>query len=330
MGDPNCYRCVYCLDNCFRCPDSSGQLISIAKSRRKRIWKQSRMSSSQMLMFKRSAVVSRLVGQGACPTMLGQAGGPGDLWSAVQTRTPCGKGCSYNMGRLRNRQVYNNRSGVDRKYGSYQRYLARRVGGVFRKEKAPSVVAKTSWRGQPRSRTGTQACCKRPTSSKLCEEICAQATIIVGSGGDYYGYTAAGQGPTALVGSQKTRSCESLSDLTRLYWDGGDNGRFYSYYGNGGDSRIVYGNITIWDSNGNTVTYEGNNSEYIPGGGDNDGYCWSERKPDWITAGVTIEVSLDAPCCANRIPNCDASGNFTAMKVKNRTCVAQRCRCCGR
>ena len=327
MGDPNCYRCVYCLDNCFRCPDSSGQLISIAKSRRKKIWKQSRMSSSQMLLFKRSAVVSRLVGQGACPTMLGQAGGPGDLWSAVQTRTPCGKGCSYNMGRLRNRQVYNNRSGVDRKYGSYQRYLARRVGGVFRKEKAPNVVSKTSWRGQPRSRTGTKACCKKPTSSKLCEEICAQATLFLDSDGINFGY--AETVPSGLDNSRKLRSCESLSDLTRLYWNDTTN-RFYTYYGNGADSRHVYGGIVIWDGKGNTVTYGGGDSQYVPGSGAGNGYCWNERRPDWITNGVTIEVSLDAPCCANRIPNCDASGNFTAMKVKNRTCVAQRCRCCGR
>ena len=103
MGDPNCYTCDYCLDNCTACPDgnitrlSNGQIdaepgglytyaqgLSVLNSRRKRIWKQSRMSSSQGLLKRKTMMVSKQVGQGACPTALGEAGGPGDLQSAIQ------------------------------------------------------------------------------------------------------------------------------------------------------------------------------------------------------------------------------------------------------
>ena len=52
-----------------------------------------------------------------------------------------------------------------------------------------------------------------------------------------------------------------------------------------------------------------------------------------LTDGVTIEVTLDGPCCDNRIPNCSDTSKFTGRaillggNVKNRTCVAQRCQC---
>ena len=188
MGDPNCYTCDYCLDNCTACPDGNitrlsngqidaapgglytrGQGLSVLNSRRKRIWNQSRMSSSQGLLKRKSMMVSKQVGQGACPTALGEAGGPGDLQSSIQKSNyppAVGRAACYNMGHLRNRVAYRNNVGVDRKHDSYQRYLARRVGGVFRKEKQPNIVGRTSWRGQPRTRTGSKACCKRPTHSR--------------------------------------------------------------------------------------------------------------------------------------------------------------------
>jgi len=352
MGDPNCYTCDYCLDNCTACPDgnitrlSNGQIdggnlytmrqgLSVLNSRKKRIWKQSRMSSSQGLLKRKTMMVSKQVGQGACPTALGEAGGPGDLQSSIQKGKGfhvVGKAPCYNMGHLRNRVAYRNNVGVDRKHDSYQRYLARRVGGVFRKEKQPNIVGRTSWRGQPRTRTGSKACCKRPTHSKVCEAICAQATITVGNDGPndtYYGYTGDGQ-PTDWTGDTGTldKSCEYLSQLDRLYWDN-DNGNFYTYYRNG--VTVPFTNITIWDHNGNSVTYTRGDSQYPAIGA--DGYCWSETKPGWITADATIEVSLEAPCCANRIPNCTEHSKFTGRaiilggNVKNRTCVALRCQC---
>ena len=184
MGDPNCYTCDNCLENCYACPDSNitnkdggnlytrGQGCSVFASRRKRIWGQSRMSSSMGLLRKRSMIVSKQVGQGACPKTLGEAGGPGDLQSAIQ------KSCSvatYNMGRLKNRTAYRNKSGVDRKHGSYQRYLARRVGGELRKEKMPTVLNRTAYIGQPRNRTGTSCSCGKKLTE--CEQTPLKDTM---------------------------------------------------------------------------------------------------------------------------------------------------------
>jgi hypothetical protein len=72
------------------------------------------------------------------------------------------------MGRLRNRTAYKNNRGVDRKHGSYQRHLARRVGGVLRAEKMPRVMNKTAYIGQPRTRTGTRCDCNKKLTIKKC------------------------------------------------------------------------------------------------------------------------------------------------------------------
>ena len=155
MGDPNCYNNAY-LDNCYACPNGNSTSIDgtspaftgkncvVNVARHKRINRQSRMSSSMGLLKRRSMVVSKQIGQGAPMNGGGvypvgtiasfiQVGGPGDKWGSIQKSTPS-RGACYNMGRLRNRTANKNNSGVDRKHGSYQRYLARRVGGVLRKE----------------------------------------------------------------------------------------------------------------------------------------------------------------------------------------------------
>ena len=72
------------------------------------------------------------------------------------------------MGHLRNRVAYRNNVGVDRKHDSYQRYLARRVGGVLRAEKMPHVMNKTAYIGQPRTRTGTRCDCNKKLTTKKC------------------------------------------------------------------------------------------------------------------------------------------------------------------
>ena len=335
MGDPNCYYCEYCLDNCTACPDgnitrlSNGQIdaepgglytyaqgLSVFNSRRKRIWKQSRMSSSQGLLKRKTMMVSKQVGQGACPTALGEAGGPGDLQSSIQksgSTYATGKVAGYNMGHLRNRVAYRNKVGVDRKHDSYQRYLARRVGGVFRKEKMPNIVGRTSYRGQPRTRTGSKACCKRPTHSKVCEAICAQATINVGQGsGNTYGYNVAGG--TGLEDTLVV-SCEDLAHLIQLTWNGNTFTVDFS-------QSTAFSSITIWDTNGHSITYQrgdGNTVEHET--------TWTHQDtPTWIP-DATIEVALDGPCCENRIPNCSDTSKFTGMLVNNRTCVARRCQC---
>ena len=326
MGDPNCYTCSYCLDSCFVCP-TDVQRVQISKYNRKRIWKQSRMSASQGLLKKQSLLISQMVGQSACPPFLGQAGGPGDLQSAIQSQTPCGKGCNYNIGRVRGRTAYNNKSGVDRKHGSYQRYLARKVGGVFRKEVMPNIVGRTSWRGQPRTRTGTSACCKRPTHSKVCEAICAQATIVVAKEGNIYGYNVNGNTPlpTALV-----VSCEDLTNLTRLTWTDNPGQGLDTFIVNFSQS-ITFSSIIIWDTNGNSITYQRGDGNTV----DNETTTWTHQDtPTWIDTGVTIEVTLDGPCCNNRIPKCgpqpNPQANFTGLNGQPGVTVAGgRCNCCG-
>jgi hypothetical protein len=183
MGDSNCYTCDYCLSNCTACPDGNitskngGDLYTLAQgcsvltSRRKRIWNQSRMSSSMGLLKRKSMMVSKQVGQCANPTKLLTSGGPGDLAASMQKSNylpAVGKAPCYNMGRLRNRTAYKNNRGVDRKHGSYQRHLARRVGGVLRAEKMPHVMNKTAYVGQPRTRTGTRCDCNKKLTTKKC------------------------------------------------------------------------------------------------------------------------------------------------------------------
>jgi hypothetical protein len=144
------------------------QGCSVFNSRKKRIWNQSRMSASQGLLHKRSLLVSKMVGQSACPKKLLQAGGPGDLQKSIQKVTVVKDNC-YNMGHLRARTANKNHSGVDKKHGSYQRYLARRVGGVLRKEKTKPVMERTAFIGQPRSHSNTKACCKRKTTTNFVD-----------------------------------------------------------------------------------------------------------------------------------------------------------------
>ena len=81
-----------------------------------------------------------------------------------------GRAACYNMGHLRNRTAYKNNRGVDRKHGSYQRYLARRVGGVLRAEQMPVIQNKTAYIGQPRIRTGTRCDCNKKLTTKKCQD----------------------------------------------------------------------------------------------------------------------------------------------------------------
>ena len=164
MGDPNCYNNAY-LDNCYTCPNGNstgvnGEYVScvVNSSRRKRINHQTRTNASMGLFKKKALVVSKQVGQCANPQRVLTAGGPGDLSASMQKSNyppALGRAACYNMGRLRNRTAYKNNRGVDRKHGSYQRYLARRVGGVLRKENTITQTSSkypTAYLGQPRKR----------------------------------------------------------------------------------------------------------------------------------------------------------------------------------
>tara|TARA_B110000495_G_C22982830_1_gene577952 strand:- start:287 stop:775 length:489 start_codon:yes stop_codon:yes gene_type:complete len=114
----------YIYMSCNSCQNIpiTGKCIT-EKAKRKRIWKQSGMSASHGLFRKKTLLVSKMVGESACPGRLSQAGGPGDLWRS-------GKG--------------KQKKGVDKKHGSYARYLARRVGGELRKEKGRSKCYKNN------------------------------------------------------------------------------------------------------------------------------------------------------------------------------------------
>ena len=158
----SCAICVSCHENCSSCPKHICQVDQMYLNNMKRVNKQVRMDSSRYMMMRRSGMVSKQVGQSACPTSLNQAGGPGDLISAVQKNCSANdpnawKQVTYRVPTARARTAYRNQKGVDRKHGSYARFLARRVGGVLRKEQMPGVIARTAVIKQPRNRTGTNS-----------------------------------------------------------------------------------------------------------------------------------------------------------------------------
>lgn len=136
----NCTTCVACFNNCSTCPKHTCQVDQMNLNNMARVNKQVRMDSSRYMMMRRSGTVSKQVGQSAMPKNLGQAGGPGDLISAIQKN--CSKGnpnewkkVTYRVPTVKARTAYRGQSGVDKKHGSYARFLARRVGGVLRKRK---------------------------------------------------------------------------------------------------------------------------------------------------------------------------------------------------
>lgn len=160
----NCATCVACFNNCSSCPEHICQVDQMNLNNMARVNKQVRMDSSRYMMMRRSGMVSKQVGQSACPTSLNQAGGPGDLISAVQkncrgsSRYPNEwQKVTYRVPTVRARTAYRNDKGVDKKHGSYARFLARRVGGVLRKEQMPGVISRTAVIKQPRNRTGTNS-----------------------------------------------------------------------------------------------------------------------------------------------------------------------------
>ena len=124
--------------SCYDCPTKSCELSSIQKINLRKINRQVRQDSSLAIMKRRVAMISKQVGGGANPSSLAQAGGPGDLTSAIQK---CGRNgnsyndgkCTYRMFQKYTRVQNKGMSGVDKKHGSYARYLARRVGGELRK-----------------------------------------------------------------------------------------------------------------------------------------------------------------------------------------------------
>lgn len=172
MVNTKCRSCDNCHSSCWNCPTStSTDNCKVNESRLRKINKQVRMDASLGLLKKKSLLVSQQVGQSADPEHLLQAGGPGDLQKSIQkSNIPSAvrKAACYNMGIIRNRTSYNNKSGVDKKHGSYNRYLARKVGGVLRTEKMPHVRNRLAFIGQPRVRTLTTCSCDKKQTNPKC------------------------------------------------------------------------------------------------------------------------------------------------------------------
>jgi len=88
--------------NCYKCPIEECEKTTIAFENNKKINKTTGVSSSSHLYTKKAMLINTL-------------GGPGELWSSK---------CKGDGG--------NKFRGVDKKHNSYDRYLARKVGGVLR------------------------------------------------------------------------------------------------------------------------------------------------------------------------------------------------------
>jgi hypothetical protein len=155
----NCAVCFSCHESCASCPNGLCQVNAMNIHNMSRVNKQVRMDSSQSMMMKKVGTVSKIVGQNAKSGYLGQAGGPGDSIPAVQRSCSSAnaRAVRYRLPHKQARTANKNHSGVDKKHGSYARFLARRVGGVLREEKMPTVIARRSIIKQPRNRTGTNS-----------------------------------------------------------------------------------------------------------------------------------------------------------------------------
>ena len=174
-----CLSCGYCVENCERCPQGC-EFLTLFNLNKKRINRRVRLKASLQLFQKKGAVVSRMVGQSARPRHLLQAGGPGDLISSVQqsarraTRA-ARRSVTYNkgfsLGTSKNRLSCKGSVGVDKKHGSYARFLARKTGGVLRAEQMPRVKQRKASIHQPRNRTGTAVPCCRLSHTTTTQRL---------------------------------------------------------------------------------------------------------------------------------------------------------------
>ena len=174
-----CLVCGNCVENCQRCPQGC-EFLTIFNLNKGRINRRVRLKASLQLFQKKGAVVSRMVGQGATPSHLLQAGGPGDLISAVQQCAPrasraARRSVRYNkgfsLGTSKSRLSCKGSVGVDKKHGSYARYLARKTGGILRKEQMPRVKQRKASIHQPRNRTGTAVPCCRLSHTTTTQRL---------------------------------------------------------------------------------------------------------------------------------------------------------------
>ena len=114
-----------------------------------RVNKRVKQSSSQLLHSRQSLDVTRWLAHGENTTNLNSmnAGGSGDLVTSKEVSNR--NGVRGNKSRT-NLQY---KTGVDKKHGSYSRYLSRRVGKVLRQEKSANVVKRTAIIGGKSTKT---------------------------------------------------------------------------------------------------------------------------------------------------------------------------------
>ena len=333
-----CEICFACHGSCSICPTLCQKKGSFRVLNKDRIWRRVRMPSSQYRLRLKAMNVSKMVGQSACPTHLEQAGGPGDLQKAVQDsgRGACGTSrvCTYNPGHIRARLSYNNKSGVDRKHGSYARYLARRVGGELRKEMMPYVKSRTANRHQPRNRTNTMAHYgKKTNSTKLGGYCCKETTpdccadkrlfqVRVGQvdlpSGDFWGYHVSGtQDPHDDIGKKwVVGECHgALSTATlnamvikEIGWQADSGGPTYTFkigFSQASDAR------SFVEAVGNKICLSSSlgSKEYtLHAVGEQHLQASSGQLPPWVRNNISFTLSTGScsQCCTNRIPSMDS------------------------
>ena len=148
-------------NSCYTCLNENQRFCSHLLNQRK-INKQTNLSSSHFLSNKKSLLISRHVGEAANPGSLLQSGGPGDLWTSRQ-----------NISSTLTYRLPINKTRIQKKHGSYDRYLARKVGGVLRKEVMPNIISnRNTLSTEYNTCFSNKKCCdnRLPKDCKSCTE----------------------------------------------------------------------------------------------------------------------------------------------------------------
>ena len=145
-------------------PCASGLCKESLATTMKRINKKVRLDSSQHIFKKKSAAIVK-DSDNKTPSL------------QISTRA----GIRGNQLRAENygKNGSQQRKGVNKKHGSYERYIGKIVGSIIRSE---PLVIRTAEIGQPRSRTGTSCGCGKETAPKLPTECCGAVSIVSSEG----------------------------------------------------------------------------------------------------------------------------------------------------
>ena len=326
-----CIICGYCVNNCHRCPNGC-EFLTIFNMKKKRINRQVRLRSSLQIFQKKGATVSRMVGQSARPRHLLQAGGPGDLISSVQQNArratnAARRSVTYNkgfsLGTSKNRLSCKGSVGVDKKHGSYARFLARKTGGVLRAEQMPRIKQRKASIHQPRNRTGTGVPCCRLSHTMTTQRL--KATIV---------------GPT-IAANCRPEHCQPRYQ-TLIHTESDNN-----HQPNIGE-RVTQGSAAAGTITNTTITQNPPQTFIVKLDCNSDSFTTATN---WNIAGIPEQQgtagAVGGECCQTRIPQINTttcrlllpdaerwnSGNtaITGACGNNTQCVSStRCRCCSK